>query len=307
MATEVHKTSSGLQYLRTPDERFDDLPDFDYRPRYVDVDGLRMAYLDEGPADGQAVLLLHGEPAWSFLYRRMLPPLLEAGYRCVVPDLIGFGRSDKPIDRDAYSYNGHVAWLHRFLDTIELPQRSLLFAQDWGGLLGLRLVAERVGQFGKVAVGNTGLPTGESLGAGFDAWLAFSQSESFRNVGPMFGRAVQSRRLTAAEMAAYDAPFPDVDYMAGAIAFPALVPITPQHGAVAENRAAWRVLEGRTEPFLTLWCPGDPVLGHLAHQFIDRIPGAQGQPHQTFEPGGHFIQDDRGEDIAAALLEWWAG
>lgn len=306
MTFEIQSTDAGTQYVRTPDHCFDDLVDFPYEPAYIAVDGLRMAYIDEGPADGPTVLLLHGEPAWSYLYRRMIPLLVAGGYRCIAPDLIGFGRSDKPIDRGAYTYNGHVAWLHSFLDGIRLPAGSRLFAQDWGGLLGLRLVAERPGQFDLVAIGNTALPTGESPGPGFDAWLAFSQSEFFNDVGGLFGRAVQARQLTPGEVAGYGAPFPDRLFMAGALAFPTLVPITPTHDAVSENTAAWHVLEQWDKPFLTLWCPGDPVLGHLANTFIDRVPGAAGQPHQTFEPGGHFVQDDRGEDIVAALLAWWA-
>jgi haloalkane dehalogenase len=302
----MHHTDDGLEFVRTPEERFADVPDFDHPPHYVDVDGLRMAYVDVGAPDAPAVLLLHGEPAWSFLYRRMIPPLAAAGYRCIAPDLIGFGRSDKPVERSAYTYNGHVAWLHTFLDTIGLPSGSRFFGQDWGGLLGLRLVAERPGQFGCVTVGNTALPVGTTLGPGFDAWLAFSQGPRFTDVGALFARAVVSRELTDAEIDGYRAPFPDESYLAGAIAFPALVPITPEHEAVTENLAAWEQLQERTEPFLTLWCPDDPVLGHLAEEFVARVPGAIGQPHRQFRPGGHFVQDDRGEDIAEALLTWWA-
>ena len=157
-----------------------------------------------------------------------------------------------------------------------------------------------------MAIGNTALPTGESAGPGFDMWLAFSQSPGFTDVGALFGRAVQARSLSDAEIAAYGAPFPAPICMAGAIAFPTLVPITPGHADVAENLAAWRVLEQWDRPFLTLWSPNDPVLGHLAPTFVDRIPGAAGQPHQTFTPGGHFIQDDHGEELAAALIAWWA-
>lgn len=298
-------TAGGIEFVRTPDERFAGLDDFPHEPRYVDIDGLRMAYVDAGPPTGQPVLLLHGEPTWGYVYRRMIPPLVEAGHRCVVPDLVGFGRSDKPVERAAYTYNGHVEWLHRFLDAIELPSGAHLFAQDWGGLLGLRLVAERPGQFDRVAMGNTGLPTGEALGPGFDASLAHSQSDAFGDVGMRLSRAVRSRDLTRHEIDAYRAPFPTGDHLAGAIAFPALVPITPDHEAVAENQAAWNVLERWERPFLTLWGADDPVLGHLAHQLIDRIPGAAGQPHQTFTPGGHFIQDDQGEALAAALIDWW--
>lgn len=299
----VITSSTGIGFVRTPDERFADVPDFAYEPTYAEVDGLRMAYLDVGPASGPTVLLLHGEPTWGFLYRRMVPPLLEAGARCVVPDLIGFGRSDKPVDRSVYTYARHVAWMKEFLDAIGLPPATL-FAQDWGGLIGLRVAAEEADRFERIAIGNTGLPVGESLGDGFDGWLHASQSMQFMDAGALLQRATQARELTDAEMDAYRAPFPDEQYMAGARQFPTLVPITPEHGGVAENQAAWDVLDRWDKPFLTLWCPGDPVLGHLHHEFIDRVPGAAGQPHQEFVPGGHFLQDDRGEDVAAALVDW---
>ncbi len=301
--TQTETTASGISFLRTPDDRFNDLTDFAYEPKYVDVDGLRMAYIDEGPADGPVVLLLHGEPTWSFLYRRMIPPLLAAGFRCVAPDLIGFGRSDKPTERSTYTYSGHVAWMKTFLDTIKLPAATL-FAQDWGGLIGLRIAAEDPHRFDRVAIGNTGLPVGESLGAGFDGWLHASQNMEIMDSGALLQRATMVRELTEAEMAGYRAPFPDESYMAGAREFPALVPITPDHGSVAENKAAWASLEQWEKPFLTLWCPGDMVLGQLGQEFIDRVPGASGQPHQLFEPGGHFLQDDRGEDVVAALIDW---
>jgi haloalkane dehalogenase len=296
-------TSSGVPYVRTPDERFAFIEDFPYQPNYVEVDGFRMAYVDEGPANGPTLLLLHGEPTWSYLYRRMIPPLVDAGFRCVAPDLIGFGRSDKPIDRSVYTYAQHVAWIQEFLDTIYLPTATL-FAQDWGGLTGLRVAAERAERFDRIAIGNTGLPVGESLGPGFDMWLAASQSMKFMDCGTMLQRATAARKLTEAEMDAYRAPFPDEQHMAGAREFPTLVPITPEHGGVSENLAAWEIFDKWEKPFLTLWCPGDPVLGGLHHEFIERVPGAAGQPHQEFEPGGHFIQDDRGEDVAAALVAW---
>ena len=296
-------TPDGIEFARTPDDRFDNLADFPYEPKYVEIDGLRMAYVDEGAADGPVMLLLHGEPTWGYLYRRMIPPLVAAGYRCVVPDLIGFGRSDKPTDRSVYTYSGHVAWMHAFIDAIDLPTATL-FAQDWGGLIGLRVVAEQPDRFGRVAIGNTALPVGKSLGPGFDMWLAASQNMAFMDCGALLQRATTARELTDGEMDAYRAPFPDEAHMAGAREFPTLVCITPDHGGVAENTAAWAVWEQWAKPFVTLWCPGDPVLGQLHHEFIERIPGAQGQPHQEFSPGGHFVQDDHGEDIAAALIDW---
>ncbi len=257
--------------LRTPDERFAEIAEFPYAPHYVDLDGLRMAYVDVGPADEPVILLLHGEPTWSYLYRRMIPPLVSAGFRCVAPDLIGFGRSDKPTDRSAYTYNGHVAWMKKFIDAIELPVATL-FAQDWGGLIGLRVATELPDRFERIAIGNTGLPVGQSLGPGFDGWLNASQTMPFMDCGALLQRATSARELSEAEMDAYRAPFPDESYMAGAREFPALVPITPDHGGVAENKVAWEVLEQWHKPFVTLWCPDDPVLGALGQEFIDRVP-----------------------------------
>ncbi len=303
--TDAKRTPGGVSFVRTPDARFEGLDDFAHEPRYVDVDGLRMAYVEAGPADAPPLLLLHGEPTWGYLYRRMIPILVEAGRRCVVPDLIGFGRSDKPTERSAYTYAAHVGWLQGFLDAIDLPPATL-FAQDWGGLIGLRVATGSPERFDRIAIGNTGLPIGESLGPGFDFWLELSQATDFTDTGALMERAMQARELTEAEKAAYSAPFPDAAFTAGALEFPCLVPITPEHGGVQENLAAWEVLESWTKPFLTLWCPGDQVLGQLGAAFIERVPGAAGQPHQTFEPGGHFLQDDRGEDVAAALVAWLA-
>ncbi len=301
--TETLTSSAGVEFVRTPDERFARLPDFPYPPIYVDVDGLRMAYLDVGPSDAQPILLLHGEPTWSFLYRRMIPPLVDAGFRCVAPDLIGFGRSDKPLDRQVYTYAAHVAWMETFLDAIALPPATL-FAQDWGGLIGLRVATNGPARFDRIAIGNTGLPVGRSLGEGFDRWLETSQTMEFMDAGAMLQFATRARELTEAEMEGYRAPFPSERFMAGARQFPTLVPITPEHDGVAENVAAWEILDRWEKPLLTLWCPEDPVLGQLHHEFIERVPGAADQPHQEFRPGGHFLQDDRGEDVATALVDW---
>lgn len=302
---EPQFSANGVAFLRTPEECFVGLADFPYQPDYVDVDGLRMGYVDVGPVTGPVVLLLHGEPTWGYLYRRMIPPLVAAGFRCVAPDLIGFGRSDKPVERSTYTYTGHVAWMKEFLDAIDLPSATL-FAQDWGGLIGLRVAAEDPHRFERIAIGNTGLPVGESIGPGFDRWLNMSQTMEFMDSGALLQMATLARELTDAEMDSYRAPFPSEEFMAGAREFPTLVPITPDHGSVAENRAAWESLERWVKPFLTLWCPQDTVLGQLHHGFIERVPGAAGQPHQEFTPGGHFLQDDRGEDIAAALIDWLA-
>ncbi|MEM9514694.1 MAG: haloalkane dehalogenase [Actinomycetota bacterium] len=294
-----------VAFVRTPDDRFSDLPDFPYEPRYRDIDGLRMAYLEEGSGEAGTILLLHGEPTWSFLYRRMIPPLVDAGWRIIAPDLIGFGRSDKPTDRDAYTFAGHVAWLTEFVSGIDRPDDGLcVFVQDWGGLLGLRVIAENPTWFDRVVIGNTALPAGEPMSEGFMNWQRLSQELDPFDCGQLVTFTTDSRDLTEAELDGYRAPFPDESYMAGARQFPLLVPTAPDDPAVPANRAAWEVWEAWSKPVLTLWTPGDPVLGHLQSTFVERIPGAAGQPHQTFEPGGHFLQDDRGEDVVAAMLAW---
>lgn len=298
-----------VDFVRTPEDRFADLADFPYSPKYVEIQGLRMAYIDEGSADAGTFLLLHGEPTWSYLYRRMIPPLLDAGYRIVAPDLIGFGRSDKPTERAAYTYAGHVAWLTEFVGGLDdRPATGVhLFVQDWGGLLGLRVAAEHPDWFDRVVIGNTALPAGEPMGDGFMMWQHVSQVMDPMDCGALLARGCAARGLTDAEIDAYRAPFPDESYLAGARQFPLLVPTAPDDPAVPDNLAAWSVWERWTAPVLTLWTPGDIVLGHLQQTFVDRIPGAVGQPHQTFEPGGHFLQDDRGEDVAAAVISWMAG
>ena len=275
------------------------------RIRAVDVDGLRMAYIDEGPRDGRTILLVHGEPTWGYLYRRMVPTLLAAGYRTVVPDLIGFGRSDKPTERSSYTYAGHVAWLTAFVQTLDLAD-IVLFCQDWGGLLGLRVAAEQRERFDRLVIANTFLPDGAPASEGFMQWQQASQAMTFMDCGALMQRATAARTLTDAEVEAYRAPFPDEEHMAGARQFPLLVPIGPDDPAVPANRAAWGVLEAWHDPVLTLWAPGDPVLGGYQDVFVRRIPGAAGQPHQTFAPAGHFIQDDCGEQLAAAIVDWLA-
>lgn len=227
-----------MKVLRTPDARFADLPDFPYAPHYTeigDADGtrLRIHAVDEGPRDGETVLLMHGEPSWSFLYRKMIKGLADAGYRVWAPDLIGFGKSDKPSEQADYTYERHVAWMSAWLDANDLRDITL-FCQDWGGLIGLRLVAAFPERFARVVVGNTGLPTGSGFSEGFNAWLNFSQTVPVLPIGFILDGG-STRTLTEAEKAAYEAPFPDESYKAGARRFPALVPITPEHASVAEN------------------------------------------------------------------------
>lgn len=298
-----------MQILRTPDERFASLPDFPFAPHYVEVpsgDGarLRMHYVDEGPRGADPVLCLHGEPSWSFLYRKMIPGIAAAGHRVVVPDLVGFGRSDKPAARGNYTYQSHFEWLRAFVEALDL-RRITLFCQDWGGLLGLRLVAEQTDRFARVVAANTFLPTGDAPPSdGFMAWRTFSQKVPVFPTGAILQGAT-TRELSAAEVAAYDAPFPDETYKAGARQFPLLVPIAPDDPAVAANRAAWQRLERFEKPFLTLFSDGDPVTRGLDASLQQRIPGARGRAHATL-PGGHFLQEDSGPDLAKRIVAFIA-
>ncbi len=289
--------------LRTPEHRFAALPDFPWAPRYTDVDGLRLARIDEGPRDGRTVLLLHGEPSWSFLYRKMIPTLLDAGLRVVAPDLVGFGRSDKPADPRAYSYQSHVDWLRAHVRALDLTDVTV-FCQDWGGLLGLRLAAEEGHRFARVCAANTFLPTGdERVPPAFHLWRAFA---TYTPVFPT-GRIVASgcvRGMTSAVRAAYDAPFPSAVYEAGARAFPRLVPTRPDDPASAPNRRAWEALRAWEKPFLTLFGRNDPITRGADRKLQARIPGAKGQPHDSLRGAGHFLQEDVGPELAARLVAW---
>lgn len=292
-----------MQILRTPDERFAGLPDWPFAPHYqevTDADGtvLRLAYVDEGRRDGAPVLLMHGEPSWSYLYRKIIPDLVAAGHRVIAPDLIGFGRSDKPAARADYTYERHVAWTSDWFTALDLKDFTL-FCQDWGGLIGLRLVAAFPERFAGLVIGNTGLPTGTGLTDGFAAWLTFSQTVPQMPIGFIVNGG-SARQLSEAEVAAYDAPFPDETYKEGARQFPALVPVTPEHGSVAENIAAWKVLEAFDKPVVTAFSDGDAITRGGEAVFQARIPGAAGQPHATLS-GGHFLQEDSPAEIAAII------
>jgi haloalkane dehalogenase len=296
-----------VQVLRTPEERFTALPDFPYAPVYVTFDGedgvpLRIAVVDEGPSDGEVVLLLHGEPSWSFLYRRMIPVLTAAGLRVIAPDLVGFGRSDKPADRADYTYARHVDWMRQALfDGLGLTDLTLV-GQDWGGLIGLRLVAEHPERFARVVVANTFLPTGDHpVSEAFLRWQRFATESPKFDIGRVVAGAVTTP-LAQEIVAAYDAPFPDDAYKAGARAFPALVPTRPDDPAAAANRSAWEVLARWDKPFLTAFSDGDPVTAGGDRAFQQRVPGAQGMPHTTLR-GGHFLQEDAGPELARAVVD----
>lgn len=294
--------------LRTPDDAFEGLPGYAFEPRYAMVaGGLRMHYVDEGPRTGEVVVLLHGEPTWSYLYRDMIPVLAEAGFRVIAPDLVGFGRSDKPRDRGAHSSTRHVEWVSELLlERLELDQVTL-FAQDWGGLIGLRVVADHPGRFAGVVLANSGLPTGdEPIGEAFMQWLAMSQGIPEFDSGAIV-QAGSITELPPEVVAAYNAPFPDERYKAGPRAMPALVPIRPDQEGAAENRLAWERLREFDRPFLTLFSDRDPITRGWDAAFVSEVPGARGQPHATIRNAGHFLQEDAAAELAARIIDFVRG
>jgi haloalkane dehalogenase len=289
-----------MKILRTPEERFAALPAYPFAPRYAEVSGLRIHYVDEGPRGAAPVLLLHGEPSWSFLYRKMIPVLVSAGNRVIAPDLVGFGRSDKPSERDDYTFQRHVDWMAAFLGAVSLEHATLV-CQDWGGLIGLRLVAEHTARFARVVAANTFLPTGDQKPAdAFFAWRDFSQRVPELPIGKIVSTGCATT-LPPEVVAAYDAPFPDETYKAGARQFPMLVPATPDDPAAAPNRAAWEVLKRFEKPFLTAFGDRDPITKGADRVLQKLIPGAAGQPHTTIEGAAHFIQEDKGEELARVV------
>ena len=297
-----------MEVLSTPDDRFEGLPDWPYEAHHVQVDAgdgtpLRIAHVDEGPADAAPVLCLHGEPSWSYLYRHMIPPLVAAGHRVLAPDLVGFGRSDKPVEQSDYTYERHVDWMLQWLDSVDLHDVTLV-CQDWGGLIGLRLVTARPDRFARVVVANTFLPTGDQdPGDAFRNWQRFSQDVEVFDSGVVVSMGCTTQ-LGPEVVAAYNAPFPDQSYTAGPRRFPMLVPTTPDDPSSAANRAAWTVLEAWDKPLLTAFSDRDPITAGADRVFRERVPGAAGQVHTVIEGGGHFLQEDRGPELAAAVIEF---
>lgn len=293
-----------MKILRTPDARFANLPDYPFQPHYAtirDADGteMRQHYVDEGPRNAAPVLLMHGEPSWSFLYRKMISGLVAKGHRVLAPDLIGFGKSDKPTEQSDYTFERHVKWMSDWLTALNL-QNITLFCQDWGGLIGLRLVAAFPDRFARVVVGNTGLPVGTGMTEGFKQWLTFSQSVPELPIGEIVSMGTKNG-LSDAVKAAYIAPFPDESYKAGARRFPALVPVTPEHASVAENKAAWDVLARYNKPFLTAFSDSDPVTKGGERAFQERVPGTKGQPHTIVKNAGHFLQEDAPDELVEII------
>ena len=294
-----------MQVLRTPEARFEGLKDYPFSPNYLQIGAqgaLRMHYLDEGPADAAPVLCMHGEPTWSYLYRHMIPVFTGAGHRVIAPDLIGFGKSDKPAERSDYTYQAHVDWMREAVEQLDLTGITLV-CQDWGGLIGLRLWAAMPERFARVVVANTALPTGDHpMGAAFEGWRAYSQAADPFHAGRIvFGGTVS--KLDAEEVAAYAAPFPDESYMAGAREFPMLVPDSPDNPASAPNRQAWEVLRRLDTPVLTAFGAEDKIMAGVDRVF-QKLPGAQGQPHVVLPGAGHFLQEDVGPELARLTCEF---
>ncbi|GAA1621184.1 haloalkane dehalogenase [Nonomuraea maheshkhaliensis] len=291
-----------MDILRTPEERFADLPGFPYEPRHAEVTGgPRMAYVEAGPEDGPPVVLLHGEPSWSFLYRHVMRELAEAGLRAIAPDLIGFGRSDKPADPDAHTYAAHVEWTRSLLfDTLRLKDVTIV-GQDWGGLVGLRIAAEHPAHIARIVAANTGLPTGDIPMP--DVWHRFRDAVRKAPVLDV-ARLVQAgcrTKLPPEVLAAYDAPFPDESYKAGPRAMPGLVPITPDDPAAPANRAAWTILTTLDRPFLVAFSDGDPITGGMAPVLRKNMRGAAGLRHPVIKGAGHFLQEDAGAELGRRI------
>jgi haloalkane dehalogenase len=290
-------------FLRTPEERFQNLPDFSFAPHYTQIGGLRIAYIDEGPKDGPVVLLMHGEPAWSFLYRKMIPILVSAGMRVLVPDQVGFGRTDKPTKRSEYTYENHVQWMSAWLESVDAKDITL-FCQDWGSLIGLRMVAEMPDRFARIALSNGGLPTGkEKIPKAFHIWRAFAMYSPWFPIGKIvrFGCA---QGLSDEAVAAYDAPYPNSRYEVGARVFPTLVPIDPSDPAREANEKAWDMYKAWAKPFITLFATRDPVTKGGERLWQKLVPGAANQNHTKIRGAGHFVQEDKGEEVAQALVEF---
>lgn len=328
---EIRWTSAGRPYVRTDDAAFADLPDYPWEPNYAEVDGMRMHYVDAGAPDGDVVLLLHGQPDWSYLYRRMIPILADSGMRVVAPDLIGFGRSDKPVQLNDYRYLQHVAWVEEFLDAVGLTDITVVL-QDWGSLIGLRCVGNNPDRFARVVVANGNLPVlpegfapfpvleslepqdldfpyTEGDGGDRDRMTVFGEWINYAMVGKDFFPSVVMRSLirrgdiTEAELMAYDAPFPTRLHMAGPRMFPSLINTV---GEAPTNQAARAALDAFDRPVLGMFGLSDPFFGDQASRDATRvqIAGAASQPHQDYPDAGHFIQDDVGPELAHAIADW---
>jgi len=290
------------EVLRTPDEAFAALPGYDFEPRYLQVGGIRIHYVDEGPAAAPPVLLLHGTPSWSYLWREVIPPLAAAGFRVIAPDLVGFGRSDKPASRQAHTYKRQADWMLALIEALDLRGITLV-CHDWGGLIGLRLAAEHGERFDRIVATNTALPTGdETPSAALLGFIAFVRSAPVLPIGSLID-AGAAAALPAEVIAAYDAPFPSEELKAGPRALPDIIPVTPDNPATERNRRARASLRAWQKPFLTAFSDGDPFTAGWEAVFQAEVPGAAGRVHPTVRGAGHFLQEDAAGELAGIVVE----
>ena len=291
------------EIIRTPENRFENLKDYDFKGNYIDVEkGLRLHYIDEGNNHKPTVLLLHGEPSWSYLYRKMIPVLSDR-FRVIAPDLIGFGKSDKLVNKEDYSYQNHINWISTFIEKLDL-RNIILFCQDWGGLLGLRIITEMDNRFDMVIASNTTLPTGKiPMPESFMQWRAFSQHSTGFNIGKVIDMGTVEP-LSEKVLEAYNAPFPSEEYKAGARIFPALVPIEPEDPESINNLKSWEKLKSWDKPFLTVFGDEDKIMIGAEKILQNVVPGAKGQNHKILN-AGHFIQEEKGEELAELIIEFY--
>ena len=292
-----------MKLLSTPEERFENLPDFTFDPHFIKVDGINIHYLDEGNKQAEVILLMHGEPSWCFLYRHMIPILVKAGFRILAPDLVGFGRSDKPIEQNDHTYLKHVEWMTKWLRLLDL-RNVTLFCQDWGSLIGLRLVIENQDRFKRIVLSNGGLPTGEQrMSDAFSNWREFSRTATKFYVGRIIQGATTTK-LPREVIKGYNAPFPDDSFKAGARIMPSLVPISkddPEHEA---NKKAIEQFGKWKKPFLTAFSDADPITRGGDKFWQENVPGAQGQKHVKIKNAGHFVQEDKGPELAEVIIDF---
>lgn len=292
-----------MKTIRTPIKYFQDLPDYPFESYYVDINAIQMHFLDEGPKDGEIVLLLHGEPSWSYLYRHMIPPLVAAGYRCIAPDLIGFGKSDKPTKISDHSYAKHVAWMKEFVEKLNLNNITL-FCQDWGSLIGLRVAAENKNWFARIVLANGGLPTGEEeMPDFFYKWQKFAKYSPVFPIGKIIEKGVRAS-MAKEEVAAYNAPYPKAKYKKGTRAMPQLVPTSTDNPASIANKKAWEVFENWEKPFLTAFSNKDPITRGGEKLWQNKVPGAKNQKHVTIDGAGHFLQEEKGPELAQVIIDF---
>jgi haloalkane dehalogenase len=299
-----------MEAKRTPDARFEHLDGHPFAPRYAEVKAegggpLRVHYVDEGPRGAAPVVLMHGNPSWSYLYRKIIPRLVAKGHRVLAPDLIGLGRSDKPAAKGDYSLARHVDWMSQWLVAAGV-ERATLFAQDWGGVIGLPVATRHPERFVGLVAANTGLPTGQGANPALQQWLDYSDRADSLPVAQLI-HGFTVRGLSDAEKRAYDAPFPDASYQAAALSFPRLIPLQPDNPGVPLMHETWRRLERWTKPFLTVFGDRDPISKGAELAFQERVPGAKGQPHAVLSPAHHFLQEDQPEAIAERIHAFVTG